>query len=82
MIIIFEDLNNCSVRSFAMLDDYIGFKNIGSWYQDYSSFPFLNKSWIHRGGAYSLGFATGVFAFGATYGEPDMNYTFRIVLAP
>ena len=53
----------------------------GSWYDDESSFAYNGNPWFYRGGAYSNGSGSGVFAFYSNYGHAGGWVGFRLVLA-
>ena len=52
----------------------------GSWYDDYSYFPYTNIPFFIRGGGYFDGSYTGVFYFGSSSGVSNSGYSFRPVL--
>jgi len=51
-----------------------------SWYSDYSIFPYSNYPFFGRGGRYISTSDTGLFCFGWTTGEPNVNYGFRVTV--
>ena len=53
----------------------------GSWYGDYSSFPYSSLPFFLRGGGYSNGLIVGVFCFSGSNGDTSGDYSFRPVLA-
>ena len=53
-----------------------------SWYKDYAYFVNSSGSWFVRGGHWSLGAASGVFAFDSYTAGVITNSSYRIVLAP
>ena len=52
----------------------------GSWYGDYSFFPYTSYSFFYRGGGYIYGTGAGVFCFASLNGSSDSSYSFRPVL--
>ena len=52
----------------------------GSWYSDYSYFPYTGFPFFGRGGYYSVGSGAGVFYFNDAYGGADSARGFRVVL--
>ena len=59
-----------------------GTRNKSSWYKDYAYFVNSSGSWFVRGGHWSLGAASGVFAFDSYTAGVITNSSYRIVLAP
>ena len=63
-------------------------ENISSWYLDAAYFAFsssLTTSYFVRGGQFSRGTGSGIFAFSSLIGYDDQNTTagsYRLVLAP
>ena len=53
-----------------------------SWYKDYAYFAFSSVPWFARGGCWSNGTASGIFAFPIDTGGSNVSGSFRIVLAP
>ena len=53
-----------------------------SWYKDQGRFVSSGVPWFMRGYAYTGGVNAGVFAFYLTAGPNNVNYGFRIALAP
>ncbi len=54
----------------------------GSWYFDYSFFPYLERSWINRGGYWQNTSISGLFAYHPSVDDFYSVYTFRPVLMP
>ena len=52
----------------------------GSWYGDYSNFPYTSLPFFERGGYYNDGTAAGVFCFDYHNGDSDSFHSFRPVL--
>ena len=52
----------------------------GSWYGDYSGFPYTSYPFFIRGGHYYDGSGAGVFSFTYNDGYSYINYSFRPVL--
>ena len=52
----------------------------GSWYGDYSSFPYTSRPFFRRGGVYDIGASAGVFCFYGNYGASSGSNSFRPVL--
>ena len=52
----------------------------GSWYGDYSNFPYTSAPFFLRGGYYNDGTCAGVFSFFRNNGSSYSNYSFRPVL--
>ena len=52
----------------------------GSWYGDYSSFPYTSNPFFGRGGYYNNGTSAGVFCFAYSDGYGNSNTSFRPVL--
>jgi len=57
-------------------------RTITSWYADVAHFLNPSLPWVIRGGSYSYGMDTGVFAFFPHYGASDSGIAFRTVLTP
>ena len=53
----------------------------GSWYGDYSIFPYASYPFFYRGGGYSNGSLAGAFYFGYDTGNSNSYIGFRPVLA-
>ena len=52
----------------------------GSWYSDYSNFPYTNFPFFIRGGTYGNVASAGVFCFYYYTGYSYSNYSFRVVV--
>ena len=52
----------------------------GSWYGDYSYFPYTSGPFFLRGGGYSFGAGAGVFCFYYNNGNSNGSPSFRPVL--
>ena len=52
----------------------------GSWYGDYSNFPYSTNPFLYRGGGYSIGSSAGVFFFSSGAGTSSGAVSFRPVL--
>ena len=59
-----------------------GNSNNGSWNGDYSIFATTNAPVFTRGGCYSNGSNTGIFAFNVSNGGAGSGIGFRVVLVP
>ena len=57
-------------------------RNKSSWYKDYANFEFSSNPWFQRGGSWSFGTESGSFAFSDIGGEANIDFSYRIVLAP
>jgi hypothetical protein len=53
-----------------------------SWYKDCSYFIFSENPWFLRGGRWSAGTGSGIFAFHNSTGGENTDFGFRIVLSP
>ena len=56
-------------------------RNKSSWYDDHTYFISKDYPWFRRGGSWSAGTGSGIFAFCHNSGASD-NHSFRIVLTP
>ena len=53
-----------------------------SWYKDHTAFVHFSSPWFERGGRWSYGTTSGVFAFSCNTGDANNNVSYHIVLAP
>ena len=67
-------------KSVIYADDRV--RQISSWYKDYACFVYNVRPWFSRGGAYSAGTDSGVFAVGLYGGATDGGVGFRLILIP
>ena len=59
-----------------------GTRNKSSWYGDFAYFVHSSSPWFIRGGVWSVGSASGAFAFSYNAGGTYTNHSFRVVLSP
>jgi len=71
--------NNKIIKGDAIFETSNGIGS-KSWFEDYSSFMFLNAPWLHRGGTYSNTTGAGTFAFSNTDGKAYGTLGFRCVI--
>ena len=64
----------------AVWETSSSYSGSGSWYSDYSYFPYSSLPFFLRGGYCNATSNAGVFDFGSVNGSYDSNYSFRVVL--
>ena len=64
----------------AVWETSSSYSGSGSWYSDYSSFPYSGSPFFLRGGGYDGTSNAGVFYFGNNTGNSSSNSSFRVVL--
>ena len=71
------------IGSFGSVPDPDGYNRYNSsWYNDLANFPYSSAPWFVRGGFWSNGIGSGMFAFYAHTGATYADYSFRVILTP
>ena len=66
--------------SYTSYDGNTDGTNEAAWHSDRSSFPYRDRPFFNRGGAYKDGYKNGVFAFASTTGTSTLGDGFRVTL--
>ena len=64
----------------AVWETSSSYSGSGSWYSDYSLFPYSSHPFFFRGGSCGNASGAGVFYFNYNYGDYYSNNSFRVVL--